>query len=468
MKKIFLILSTILAIVAAVSCKDDDLTEIVATTGVTLDKTTASIFPGEQVDLKATLTPDNCTSTYKTWASSDAKVATVDTWGRVVGLTPGQTVITVTTASGKCTASCTVTVKEIPATGVTLDKTAIKIFVGESDNLVATVTPDNASVKTVTWTSSNTEIATVDAEGKVTAVELGEATITATTKNGLKASCAVTTTIRTPTEPEVVTLWKADKAGYRGLFGAAADNGKTAGTGGWLSYKDGIAYWTENTTGAPRKATLELSTGSKITVSQVDAKDLAGNYTFYSYSFKATGVSDTKIVDNAARQHETTVQFKAVENPQTVNGHVHNLDIVGLYLDFAVPASLEIENDIPVIYVYLSQNYQKVSSGSEVACIPELTNTIGYGTGYFAPLSFGVDGCNYAWVAWGVDDLFGAPKFGLGTGDQRLVSEGRYCCGFSFVIKGYKEGGYTTIYQFNYNNKWVYAGTTGAAYFAKK
>ena len=91
--------------------------------------------------------------------------------------------------------------------------------------------------------------------------------------------------------------------------------------------------------------------------------------------------------------------------------------------------------------------YRKIHS------ITELTNTTGYGTGYFAPLKFGVDDCNHAWIGWGVDDIFGAPKFGIGTGSQRLVSEGRYCCGFSFVTKGYKEGGYTTIYQFNYNNK---------------
>lgn len=77
MKKIFLILSTILATVMAVSCQDTDETDLVATTGVTLSATEVSIFPGEQVELKATLTPDNCTSSYKTWASSDAKVATV-------------------------------------------------------------------------------------------------------------------------------------------------------------------------------------------------------------------------------------------------------------------------------------------------------------------------------------------------------------------------------------------------------
>lgn len=270
------------------------------------------------------------------------------------------------------------------------------------------------------------------------------------------------------TPSEKVELWENDKSGSRELSGSVADNGKTAGVGGWLSYKDGVASWTENTTGAPRTATLELSNGSKITVNQVEAKDLAGNYTFYNYSFKTTGVSNTKIVNNGKRQHETTVEFKAVENPEILNGHVHNLDLVGLYLDFAVPASLEIVDGTPVIYTYMSLDYQKVSNGTEVACITELTNTTGYGTGYYAPLKFGVDGCNHAWIGWGVDDIFGSPKFGLGTGSQRLVSEGMYCCGFSFVTKGYKEGGYTTIYQFNYNNKWTYNGTNGGGYFAKK
>lgn len=122
MKKIFLILCTVWAIAVAVSCEDTKETETIATTGVALNTTAVSIFPGEQVELKATLTPDNGTSSYKTWASSDAKVATVDVWGRVLGLTPGETTITVTTASGKHTATCSVTVKEIPATGVTLNK----------------------------------------------------------------------------------------------------------------------------------------------------------------------------------------------------------------------------------------------------------------------------------------------------------------------------------------------------------
>lgn len=270
------------------------------------------------------------------------------------------------------------------------------------------------------------------------------------------------------TPSEKVELWKDDKSGSRELSGPVADNGKTAGVGGWLSYKDGVASWTENTTGAPRTATLELSNGSKITVNQVEAKDLAGNYTFYNYSFNASGVSNTTAVNHAGRQYETTVEFKAVNNPETINGHIHNLDLIGLYLDFVVPASFEIVNETPTLYTYMSLDYQKVSNGSEIACITELTNSTTYKTGYFAPLKFGVGDCNYAWIGWGLDDLLGTPKFGIGTSSQRLVSAGMYCCGFSFVVKGYAVGKYATIYQFNYNNSWTYNGTKGGGYFAKK
>lgn len=264
--------------------------------------------------------------------------------------------------------------------------------------------------------------------------------------------------------PKPVTVMKNDEAGSMNF----AYSGGEDVTNDWLSCKSGVVSWTANTTGVPRQATLNFKNGALCTVTQVAPADLKGSYTFYNYSFKSSGVSDTKVVNQNNRQHETAVQFKAVENPTTVNGHVHNLDLVGLYLDFAVPASFEIVDDAPVIYTYLSLDYQKVSNGTEVACIPELTNTTSYGTGYFAPLKFGVNDCNYAWIAWGVDDLLGTPKFGLGTGAQRLVSEGMYCCGFSFVVNGYKEGSYTTIYQFNYNNKWVYDETAGAGYFAKK
>lgn len=466
MKKILLVISSLLAL-ALVSCKKEIQSELIPATGISLSQTTLSMLPGEQVELKAVVSPDNSTSKYVTWESSDSKVATVDVWGRVNALTPGETIITATSDSGKNKATCKVTVNAIVVTSVAIEPASASVYMGETVELSATVSPSDASDKSITWTSSDEAIATVNAEGVVTGVELGEVKIIATAHNGVKAECLVSVKVRVPEAPETLDMWKSDKAGYRGLFGADADNGKTAGEGGWLSYKDGVAYWTENTTGKARKATLTLSTGSVITISQVEAKDLAGEYTFYNYSFKAAGVSSTVVVDQSGRQHETAVRFEAVENPVALNGHEHNLNLVGLYLDFKLPASFEVVDGVPVIYTYLSDTYQKLDNGTEAACITELTNTTAYGTGYFAPVKFGPQDCNYAWIAWGLEDLFGSPRFTIGTGEQRLVTEGLYCCGFSFVLKGYKENGYTTIYQFNYKNKWIYS-EEGGAYFAKK
>ena len=91
----------------------------------------------------------------------------------------------------------------VPVTGVTLNKTTLGLVVGGEGTLVATVEPDNATNKDVTWSSSNTDVATVDANGKVKAVAKGSATITAfvdANENGafddgeVKAECAVTVT----------------------------------------------------------------------------------------------------------------------------------------------------------------------------------------------------------------------------------------------------------------------------------
>ncbi len=88
----------------------------------------------------------------------------------------------------------TITIKNIlvPATGIILNKVALSLAVGENENLIATVAPDNATNKTVTWTSSDSSVASVDNNGKVTAVKEGTAVITATTEEGgFKDTCTV-------------------------------------------------------------------------------------------------------------------------------------------------------------------------------------------------------------------------------------------------------------------------------------
>jgi len=79
----------------------------------------------------------------------------------------------------------------VPVSGITLDQTSLSLSVGESKTLTATVSPDNATDKTVNWSSSDPSVASVDAGGKVTAVKEGSATITAKS-GGKTATCAVT------------------------------------------------------------------------------------------------------------------------------------------------------------------------------------------------------------------------------------------------------------------------------------
>ena len=105
--------------------------------------------------------------------------------------------VTATNSAGVVSKQFSLTINSVPVTGVSLNKTALSLFTGESETLTATVAPSNATNKNVTWSSDKPEVATVD-NGKVTAKAAGEATITVTTDDGSKtATCKVTVTDKT-------------------------------------------------------------------------------------------------------------------------------------------------------------------------------------------------------------------------------------------------------------------------------
>ena len=176
----------------------------VKVTGVTLNKTTLTLTEGESEKLTAKVKPSNATNKDVTWSSNKKTVVTVDSKGNVKAVKAGTATITVTTKDGKYTETCKVTVKakttpenptvtDVKVTGVTLNKTTLSLTEGDSSKLTATVAPSNATNKNVTWKSSNTSVATVDASGNVKAVKAGTATITVTTKDGSHtATCTVT------------------------------------------------------------------------------------------------------------------------------------------------------------------------------------------------------------------------------------------------------------------------------------
>lgn len=167
----------------------------VSVAGVSLDKTEIVLVEGSSEKLTATVEPTNATNKNVTWSSDHEAIATVDQNGTVTARRGGQAIITVTTADGSKTATCTVRVKiQIgePVQSVGLNKTELALEVGKTGTLEAKVEPSDATNKNVTWSSSNSEVATVD-NGVVTAVSAGEAIITVTTEDGAKtATCKVT------------------------------------------------------------------------------------------------------------------------------------------------------------------------------------------------------------------------------------------------------------------------------------
>jgi len=249
MKRIIIFLTALSVVFSG--CKKDPADTTVEVTSVKLDKTNVTLTVGESVKLTATVSPSNATDKSVTWSSSDQETASVDQTGNVTALKAGTATVTVT-AGKKITASCQITVNApasgedgegdngegnedgegdeggegdngegneggegdngegdeggegneggeeeeedpvIAVTGINIEQWSVSITVGQSTTIVATVTPEDATNKNVIWASENTDVATVDSQGKVKGIKAGTAKITATTEDGgFSSHCSV-------------------------------------------------------------------------------------------------------------------------------------------------------------------------------------------------------------------------------------------------------------------------------------
>jgi len=170
------------------ACKEEH-PDSVPVSSITISQPAAEMIVGEIVQLKATILPNNATDKTIYWASSKQSVATISENGLLTAIAEGQSTITAT-AGGK-TASCHVSVSNIiiKVSSISLNKTELYLVEGDEETLTVTVKPNNASDKTVEWSSSAPKIADVK-DGKVTAIEEGEATITAKAED-IIATCKV-------------------------------------------------------------------------------------------------------------------------------------------------------------------------------------------------------------------------------------------------------------------------------------
>lgn len=168
----------------------------VRVTTVTIAPLTPAINVGATQQLSATVNPSNATDRRVIWTSGDTSIATVSDTGLVTGVGGGIATITATTVDGGRTATSRVTVNVIAVTGVTLAPATINLNAGTTQQLTATIAPPNATNRRLTFSSSNTQVASVSDTGLVFAVGAGTATITATTQDGNRtATSAVTVTV---------------------------------------------------------------------------------------------------------------------------------------------------------------------------------------------------------------------------------------------------------------------------------
>ncbi len=174
--------------------------QIVAVDSVALNKFTGTVEVGSTIILTAIVLPSNATNKNVSWSSSDNTKATVEN-GVVTGVAAGSA--TITASAGGKSASCRVTVTAAPPVTVPVESVTISgsksfiLEVGDTETLTATVLPENATNKTVTWTSSSDAVTVVN--GTIIAAKTGTATITATA-GGKSDTCTVTV------EPKTVAV----------------------------------------------------------------------------------------------------------------------------------------------------------------------------------------------------------------------------------------------------------------------
>lgn len=184
MKKLLPLIITLL-IFATICCEKE-----VENKSITLDQTTLSLKVGEEYSFKVSITPPDIGD--PSWQTSNKDVVSVNNKGKIKAISIGKATITVYSHDNTLQSSCEVTVEATEATEISLNIENLKMLVDEEYVLEYTFTPKNTTNKEVTWSSSNPDIATVDNEGKVKALKIGETTITVFNHNKtLESSCTI-------------------------------------------------------------------------------------------------------------------------------------------------------------------------------------------------------------------------------------------------------------------------------------
>ena len=279
----------------------------VEVTSIRLSKTKVETTVGEKVSLDAIITPNNATNQKLTWTSSDNSIATVS-YGTVTALKKGTVTITATSSNGK-SAICTIVVgeRQIPVTKISLSKSFTTIYIGQTEKITSTLTPSDASDKTVTWYSANPQIATVSNDGTITGISQGTVEILAKSSNGKEASMKV----RVESGITSISLNKTNTSLVLGnkeqLVATILPSNAPDKSVVWLSSDDSVVSVSKN----------GLITAKKVGTATITAKSVDGKTASCSVIVKDVYIDVTSIKLNAPsesiRVGETTTFTATIE-----------------------------------------------------------------------------------------------------------------------------------------------------------
>ncbi len=315
--------------------------DVVKVEELVLNTNTMSLVVGEQKKIDASVKPSDATNKTIIYESSNDDVAIVSGTGTVTAKSAGTTTISLRTQDGDFKGTVKVTVKEINVTGVTLTNNKLELVIGKTGTLKATVIPNNATNKKVTWKSSDESVATVNSNGVVTAKGVGTATITVTTEDGNKTKTA-TVTVKAPPQATSVSLNKTSLTLTEGnsetLKAKVLPNDAINKNVTWKSSDTGVATVTNGKVTAvkPGTATITVTTSNgktatcSVTVNE-KVRIYSYNVSIYQKDENSTKYYRVKVYNDNNQDVTSSVQSTSIQGSRIniEEGYIQVTETIG-------------------------------------------------------------------------------------------------------------------------------------------
>lgn len=215
--------------------------------GLTITKDSSTMYAGNTMTVTVTVKPDNATDSSIAWSSSDPTVAAIAEDGTITAYKKGQTTITCSALDGSGKSSQFLLTVKQQATSVTIDKTAVTVYIGKTETVTAKVLPDTADNKALNWEIDDSDVATVSS-GRITGKAVGTATVRATTRDGSNITKEIKVTVLQ--QINTITLDKTSetlKVGQNATLVASISPIKPSNAGlVWSSDNDKVAKVNQN------------------------------------------------------------------------------------------------------------------------------------------------------------------------------------------------------------------------------